>query len=124
MARHPKNGLFISARFCVNGHDTQMTGRTKKSACIECSKVGYRKHQYKKRYGITIEQFNEMFEKQNGLCAICGAHQSKLKQTLNVDHSHINGKVRGLLCPSCNKNLGILENKDFCLKASLYLQEK
>lgn len=61
----------------------------------------YIKHQY----SLTIKQHNEMIEAQKGLCAIC-----KLKRKLHIDHDHATGKVRGLLCKSCNyKLLGMIE---------------
>ncbi len=60
-------------------------------------------------YGITLSQWQEMFEKQKGCCAICGTHQVELKITLNVDHCHETDKVRGLLCSGCNKALGLIK---------------
>jgi hypothetical protein len=65
-----------------------------------------KKYQYKKRYGITPEQYLEMYTKQNGCCAICGKHQTELKKTLGVDHNHTTGKNRGLLCFNCNITIG------------------
>lgn len=63
--------------------------------------------QYK--FGITIDDYNAMFEKQQGRCAVCHKHQSELKRTLDVDHNHITGQIRGLLCSSCNTAIGALE---------------
>lgn len=57
-------------------------------------------------YGITVEKYNEMFNEQNGCCAICGEHQTSLKKSLAVDHCHTSGEVRGLLCTNCNLLLG------------------
>ena len=50
--------------------------------------------------------YNELFTAQNGKCAICGKHQSELKNALHLDHNHITGNVRGLLCCNCNLGLG------------------
>lgn len=72
-------------------------------------------------YGITLLEYSEMFENQNGCCAICGRHQSNFKKVLNVDHQHIKDYekmksedkkkyVRGLLCYRCNYTLGIIES--------------
>ncbi|MCH8329663.1 MAG: hypothetical protein IIB81_04705, partial [Nanoarchaeota archaeon] len=55
-----------------------------------------------KQYGLTIEDYNNMFIEQGGCCGICGTHQSKLKLRLAVDHDQKTGKVRGLLCNNCN----------------------
>lgn len=57
-------------------------------------------------YGITLEDYNRLFVKQNGKCWICGVHASDLKGPLQVDHIHSTGKVRGLLCNKCNVRLG------------------
>ena len=65
-------------------------------------------------YGITPEEYQQMLEEQNGLCASC--HQpermklrGRVKQ-LCVDHDHATGKVRRLLCHPCNAKLGWVEN--------------
>jgi len=61
----------------------------------------------KRRYGITLEKYNELLKKQNGGCAICGAKPKT--RSLNVDHNHITKQVRGLLCHLCNRALGQLK---------------
>jgi hypothetical protein len=77
-----------------------------------------------KMYGLTPEQYDEMFAKQNGCCAICGKHQKRFKQTLNVDHNHITGKIRELLCHSCNSAIGLMKDSKIMLnKALLYLEK-
>jgi hypothetical protein len=60
-----------------------------------------RKWDLKKKYGITIEQYDVLFQVQNGVCAIC-KRPERLKKNLAVDHNHETGKVRGLLCTQCN----------------------
>lgn len=54
------------------------------------------------RYGLTLEQWNEMASAQGGRCAICGEVPKKLV----VDHCHDTMKVRALLCHACNKGIG------------------
>ena len=68
-----------------------------------------REDNYKRNYGITLDEYNSMFDSQFGSCYICGRHQTELKKTLAVDHCHITGKVRKLLCGTCNTHLGIFE---------------
>ncbi len=75
-----------------------------------------RRDQYLARlFKLTTEQYNNMVKLQNNLCAICGKPQSKFQKNSNtirslaVDHNHITGKVRGLLCTSCNTAIGLLE---------------
>ena len=77
-----------------------------------------------RKYGISLEQWQGLFDKQEGCCAICGTHQSELKQTLNVDHCHVTEIVRGLLCINCNMAIGLLQdNSNTAKKASEYLSD-
>jgi len=63
-----------------------------------------------RRYGLSLDDYDAMFSKQQGCCAICGRHQSDLGKRFHVDHNHSNEEIRGLLCTSCNTTLGRLEN--------------
>lgn len=77
-----------------------------------------------KRYGITIDDYNEMFSNQKGCCKICERHQSMLSKKLRVDHCHATGKVRGLLCDACNVSLGLFKENINTLKNAInYLKE-
>lgn len=58
-------------------------------------------------YKITSSDYETLLAVQNGLCAICGGSTQNKK--LAVDHSHIDGSVRGLLCLRCNTKLGWFE---------------
>ena len=66
----------------------------------------------KKLYNMSIEDYDALLLKQNGVCAICGReerHKSPVdnaRKALAVDHDHETGQVRGLLCASCNRGLG------------------
>lgn len=83
------------------------------------------RHRLKSLYGITVDQFNQLFEKQNGCCAICGRHQSEFKRSLAVDHDHKTGEVRGLLCFTCNRVLGMFYDDPVkFLRAADYLISK
>jgi hypothetical protein len=57
------------------------------------------------RYGITLHDYDKMFLVQEGRCHICKTHAIELKHPLQIDHSHITGIVRGLLCNKCNSRL-------------------
>jgi hypothetical protein len=63
----------------------------------------------KRLYGITPEQYEEMERKFNGTCWICGGKPRTRK--LAVDHCHKTGKVRGVLCGSCNRGLQFFRDK-------------
>lgn len=76
-----------------------------------------------KKYGISIAQFEAMWEKQKGLCAICGRRLTKGDKGYAIDHDHNTGRVRGLLCPVCNKLLGMAyEDITILEKAIVYLK--
>jgi hypothetical protein len=77
-----------------------------------------RKSNLKKLYGMTIEDYNSMFEKQNGQCAICG---KAYKGTLHIDHNHRTGKIRELLCPACNYLVSVVEDITLLLKIQNYI---
>ena len=62
-------------------------------------------------FGISIDDYDKLLEKQNGICAICGKVESRKNmygiKRLAVDHNHNTGKIRGLLCSCCNQGLGM-----------------
>jgi len=65
-----------------------------------------------KKYGITIQQKLEMVNIQGGKCGICGTDLESGRNT-HVDHNHITGSIRGVLCNKCNLHLGWLEKPGF-----------
>jgi hypothetical protein len=60
----------------------------------------------KYQFGLSVDEYNEIFLKQNGSCAICLRHQSEFQKRLSVDHCHSTNLIRGLLCFDCNIFLG------------------
>lgn len=81
-----------------------------------------------KQYGLTIEQYEQMVVDQGGRCAICGEPPNPrgilASASLNVDHSHETGRVRGLLCTTCNQGLGYFKDDEVRLLAAVrYLKE-
>jgi hypothetical protein len=80
-----------------------------------------RKAMLKKQYGLTLEQFDEMLEAQDGACALCGREQVGMR--LHVDHCHASGVVRGLLCSNCNTGLGMFgDDPDRLIAAIQYIE--
>ena len=79
----------------------------------------------KRDYGITQEDYNKMFEQQEGHCAICDKpERAKINgrlKVLAVDHNHKTGQIRGLLCQVCNTRLAYIEDLEFITKARIYL---
>lgn len=73
-------------------------------------------------YGLTQEEFDVKFVKQNGCCAICSRKLLKDKHT-HVDHCHSTNVVRGILCHYCNTAIGLFDDKvDSMKKAIQYLE--
>ena len=67
----------------------------------------YMKKFHLKKYGMSLQKFDKMKAEQKNACKICLQKEDD-KNVLCVDHSHITGKVRGLLCSHCNKALGLV----------------
>ena len=67
-----------------------------------------------RRFGITRNEYAELFHKQNGKCAICQREETATRngtvKSLAVDHCHSSGKIRGLLCADCNTGIGKLKD--------------
>jgi hypothetical protein len=78
------------------------------------------------KYGMTKEKYNELLQQQNNGCKICGATEAKHRSSNNllVDHCHVTGNYRGLLCNRCNTSLGFV-NDDIELLENMvkYLKE-
>ena len=69
----------------------------------------------KRKYGITLEQYDKLFAAQGGVCALCKRAETTKRrkkgegrERLAVDHCHDTGRVRGLLCFKCNTAIGSL----------------
>lgn len=88
-------------------------------------KLQYRRKYIEREFGIKYEQYDQMLEKQKGVCAICGCPETKPNaKYLAVDHNHETGLVRGLLCNNCNRALGLLkDNKEILQNAIKYLEK-
>ena len=75
-------------------------------------------------YGITNQDYEQMLENQGFCCAGCGLHQNILEKKLHVDHNHVTGRVRGLLCGNCNRALGLVkDNLETLVRLQEYLEK-
>ena len=70
------------------------------------------------RYGITLHDYRQMLEKQNGVCALCGDEMVRPV----VDHCHQTKRVRGILCHPCNIKLPVVEDMGWVMLAWAYLE--
>jgi hypothetical protein len=67
-------------------------------------------------YGLRLGEYDERFRNQNGCCDIC---KQPSERTLHVDHDHVTGKVRGLLCAACNFGLGAFRDSVLDLRRAI-----
>ena len=85
---------------------------------VNQASIWYRRE---RTYGITEEDFMKMIDNQKWECAVC---KKSIDESCHVDHNHENGKVRGLLCDSCNKGLGFFkDNVEHLASAIKYLSK-
>lgn len=80
-----------------------------------------RAQKYRNRYKIDLDCYNELFEKQNGKCAVCGSNNlgKKNAKYFTIDHDHENGNIRGLLCYKCNALLGLANDNIKVLQSAI-----
>ena len=64
----------------------------------------------RRHYGLSVSDYDQMLTSQNHCCGCCGRHKSEFKRGLHVDHNHITGQIRGLLCTRCNPGIGYFED--------------
>jgi hypothetical protein len=85
-----------------------------------------RASQLRRLYGITVEDYQRLFAKQKGCCAICGSKEPRRtgRKHLCVDHCHETGKVRGLLCDPCNNGFGRFGDDPQLLKRAVAYLER
>jgi hypothetical protein len=79
---------------------------------------GSREYHLRRRYGIGQKDFEELLDEQGGVCAICGTPDPE-----HVDHDHVTGWIRGILCFNCNGGLGqFRDDVEYLAKAITYLK--
>lgn len=82
-------------------------------------RVADRRSHLKRKYGITIEEYDAMLQAQGGGCFICG-RPPRDDSSLHVDHDHSTGKVRGILCFCCNNALADFQDDPALLRKAAY----
>jgi len=150
---------FFTGKPCNRGHIARRT--TLRDTCMECVRIAANKYKnsekgkkkYAERlarkkaagvwtlettnrylkctYGISLSQYDEMFRKQNGVCAICQRPERVIDKSTNeirrlaVDHCHTTNKIRGLLCYACNTSIGKMNDDPEVLeRAAQYIRNE
>jgi hypothetical protein len=75
--------------------------------------------------GITPEEYEQILALQGGMCAVCDrAGGNRLGDNLHIDHCHVTGALRGLLCTHCNLAIGQLrDDADLIRRAAEYVSQ-
>lgn len=77
---------------------------------------------YRRSFGITADEFDEMLAQQGGHCAICSRTPDQVA-SMHVDHCHETGRIRGILCINCNQGLGqFFDDAETLERAAAYLR--
>lgn len=84
-----------------------------------------RRAHLKRSFNLTLEQYNKLLEAQEGVCAICEKQEmNNVNKVLCVDHCHVTGEIRGLLCGTCNLGIGGLKDSiPLVIKSLKYLKK-
>lgn len=95
--------------------------------CDDCTGGGKDKKRVR-LHGLPSTLFEKMFQEQEHACKICGKKfesylNTRKKKTLFVDHDHVTGQVRGLLCPRCNNGMSYVDDEDWADAAARYVNE-
>lgn len=114
--KRKEHGVGSRCKKCHNAHSSiwYQNNKEQARACITRWKKSHPintkrsqlKQNLKRAYGITIEEYDAMLMAQGGLCLICHTDSPGGRGRFNVDHDHDTGKIRGLLCQSCNIAIG------------------
>ena len=112
--RHKDNGRRAGA-YCAKCHKQRCRDRYNAKSMLQ------RRAERASSYGLTSQQYIDMYTKQDGKCAICN-NEPTTKRGLHTDHCHETGIVRGLLCHGCNVGIGnFLHDIELMKKAIKYL---
>jgi hypothetical protein len=84
-----------------------------------CAKFGGLLGNVQRNYGISRDEYRAVWFRQDGLCAVCRQPESTKRNTLlSVDHDHVTGHFRGLLCSHCNRGIGLLQDDPKVIEAA------
>ncbi len=114
--KHRKDGHYPRCKQCQSVY----TSNWRKNNTLKA-----RGHYIKHRYGITLEQYDDMLEEQADGCSICmTVFPGGGKKSFFIDHDHKTGKIRGLLCRECNLMIGHAKDNNDTLRAAINYLEK
>jgi hypothetical protein len=129
---HGKFGVDSYCKECRKEANRKSYNPEVKKQYHDSHKLEHNQQRMLKLYGVTLEQYQLMFQEQNGVCAICGQPETAIYKrngnvaikNLSIDHVHKTGKVRSLLCYRCNYILALVnDNFKITQQATDYLKK-
>lgn len=121
--KNEKSGLQTWCKSCRKGWKHEERKEYFKKRYHE-NRESYLDNTYKRFYGISLEEYNQILQEQDGGCAICGIKECATGRRLAVDHNHETGQVRGIPCSACNQSLGKFKEDINILKSAISYLEK
>lgn len=115
-AAHEKRPAIYAGPRCATCHRAEKKRRAGEAHAASVSR----------RFGIGRDGYAKLYAAQGGVCAICGPRTGRNGRTkrLAVDHDHVTGEVRGLLCGPCNRIIGIMrDDAETFQRAADYLRQ-
>ena len=101
---------------CSNDKQNKTRSQSKSKTAVQRRKYTL------KKFGMTLQCYDKMLRDQNYSCAICGTKENivhkKTARSFAVDHNHETGEVRGLLCNTCNRGLGLFKDNITVLESA------
>lgn len=115
--KHNSNGISSKCKTCVCAYNKEWGQKNPEK------KDRFRKDsRFRRKYGITLAQWEGMYMNQGGLCLLCGGVPTE-DDILQVDHCHETGRVRGLIHRTCNTAIGMFgDDPSKCIMAADYLR--
>jgi hypothetical protein len=113
-----------ASEFCSNArHRDQLSTYCRvctRSLAVTVDPEQARAWRYEREFGLTIADYDRMLARQGGQCAICGRRDAgnTPKGRFCIDHDHVTGQVRALLCEKCNRGLGHYDDDPERLEAA------
>lgn len=113
---------------CGQSHAAVVSSGPDKRRCDGCvrevfnarARAKWREGHLRRTYGITVAEYKSMLRAQGGRCGICATPEPGGRHdTFAVDHDHLTGQVRGLLCDRCNIGLGYFKDDPDTLRAAI-----
>lgn len=127
-SKRSKDGKQHRCKSCAK-HFTQEATKVWRKANEKSHRLSIRKTKAKLKYGLNLDEINKLLEAQNNCCAICKKELSfsavDKSDKPHIDHCHITGIVRGILCLQCNTGIGMFgDSSNLLSEAKSYLDNQ